>query len=398
MQTPTITPIIQTTPIPKGVQINKDFNLCSTDYKNLISKHLTTHSTIKDNSYNSGFHDKIFNFFKEKCNFIENTAKNNPLYLNSEKTSLITPNTHGIEFHEAAIPLITLIGKIFKIYFLTESIGYTDNKSNFFNPVIFQNCKHVIWNYKMIWDKSNKIIYQTESKEEYEYNPGADLDSLWKAALEKKFTDITISVNFEGKEKQYLYAHKSILQIKSIWFQTAINFQQGQGKDPREIEITNFPYEICKIWLEFIYTNTNRDIKQLNFKNACQLFELAHQFEEKSLLKYCGYLIKECMEQELIHKKENFECIFNLSLTYEMENFLVDCLKCAQSKEATRDLLYTLITEDNYEKLMYIAIKNKLDGIKDCLMKKTIEFISPNNKRKNEVLDVDDSEDNPLKK
>lgn len=209
------------------------------------------------------------------------------------------------------------------------------------------------------WSPDNPFLHAKKNVF-FSYSPLSELDEYWQAALEKKTTDVTFII--EGKE---ISAHKTILQIRSPYFATLFNtsFRESQSGI---IEIKENSYDAYLLFLEFIYKGNFKECVEVNLSTTVELLQLGHLYENKKLVNWSIDKINEWIAKQNI--EECYEEILALGITYSIDNFVHACLKQAESSQDRRELLMTLITNENKKRIVTLSKEGHYNLVKEALL------------------------------
>ncbi|KAG5344909.1 RCBT1 protein, partial [Acromyrmex heyeri] len=171
-------------------------------------------------------------------------------------------------------------------------------KSSYDGRIYIQGCLHklqlehlVICEYTNIFDRYNSSFHSLEKNRTLTQEDENILDDLSNAFYDDsesslKFTsDLTIEVNGE-----FIYVHKSILKMRSLYFKTMFEFNEVDNRK-RIIKYDDYPYDTYKEFFRYLY------IGWLGLMDTNQMIELLILAD-----KYCvTNLEKECIKQLKIH-------------------------------------------------------------------------------------------------
>lgn len=129
-------------------------------------------------------------------------------------------------------------------------------------------------------------------------------------------SDVKFTIVQDGKE---LYAHKAILLVRSEYFRGM--FKSGGMRESEEnvFEVQDYSYETFRRMIEYIYTNTIRDIEGVDHKEVMELLTLANEYVLSDMKAFCEHAAK------LKLNNDNVCSFFLLSEEHNAEVLLKEC-------------------------------------------------------------------------
>lgn len=250
---------------------------------------------------------------------------------------------------------------------------------------LFQDENNLTYKILISWNENDRLITNYQN---YVYDPGYALEGFWQDALDRKNTDLTIEVQYEGETK-LLYVHNLFIQRYSWFFKKQLDDLKESSKI---LKITDYPYEICKLYFEFLYTKklNEKNCKDIN-KKIVSMIDFGHYVSDADFIKLCTDIFNNWLQKENL--ESNFQEVFYIGIKYHLIDVIEKCTFHAESNPTLRGLLISMINDDNYCTILDLADKYKLDRIRGSLLKKSGEIINNLKKRKDEGFP-----ESPLKK
>lgn len=246
---------------------------------------------------------------------------------------------------------------------------------NILCPTIFSRQKSVYPRHLEVrWAPDNCYLYQEHSlslSPHFTSNIKEIIETDWQAALNQHHTDIKFLLD-DNKE---LYAHRSILQIRSPYFE-ALFAHPLKEKQTGEIHITNCSYEVFKKILEFIYKNDIDDLCAKDIKTLIELLPLAHLYQVDSLVALCTDKLNAWLAENKMD--EYFNDIFYLGVTYQIRDFMQACLRAMENDKQYLEQLELLINPENLESVIEMAKNTSDNEIRCSLLDKVQSLINKN--------------------
>lgn len=221
------------------------------------------------------------------------------------------------------------------------------------------------------WAPDNEYLSQsfsvTPSSLLFQYHPQKTLQDYWQAALTQCHTDIIFRV-----EKNELYAHQSILQIRSEYFRTLLQ-HPFKEKEEGIVQVNDCSYEVFKNFLEFIYTGNIKDLSE-EIQTSIDLFKLGHLYQEDALIVRCIDKINAWLLENTIDN--HFDAIFELGSTYQIPDFINACLQGIEKNRKYLKRLSHLINRENLSIPIKMAQQTKNLEVKNQLLVITEKYLA----------------------
>ena len=127
-----------------------------------------------------------------------------------------------------------------------------------------------------------------------------------------------------GEEKHEIPAHKAVLAARSDYFNAM--FKPGGMRESKKevIEITNHSSATFLRLLEFVYTNTVRDLDKIESANLISLLMLSNEYLLEDLRVLCEQTAARCLDMN------NITALITLSAKHNAEALRKACLKFVQ--------------------------------------------------------------------
>ncbi|KAG5329433.1 RCBT1 protein, partial [Acromyrmex charruanus] len=217
---------------------------------------------------------------------------------NNWKGQLLDINRADLQGTELKSPSKIFIPNVKNVSDIAAMKYISAFKSSYDGRIYIQGCLHklqlehlAICEYTNIFDRYNSSFHSLEKNRTLTQEDENILDDLSNAFYDDsesflKFTsDLTIEVNGE-----FIYVHKSILKMRSLYFKTMFEFNEMENRK-RIIKYDDYPYDRYKEFFKFLYTGW------VYFEHINQMIELLILAD-----KYCvTNLEKECIKQLKIH-------------------------------------------------------------------------------------------------
>ncbi len=134
--------------------------------------------------------------------------------------------------------------------------------------------------------------------------------------LAGEHSDVKFMLTDDGKEVK---AHKAILLVRSEYFRAM--FRSGGMRESEEsvFHVKDYSYESFSRMIEYIYTNTIRDIEKVTSKEVMELLCLANEYVLTDMKGFCEHAAKMKLNNE------NICTFFLLSEKHNAETLLREC-------------------------------------------------------------------------
>lgn len=194
------------------------------------------------------------------------------------------------------------------------------------------------------WNGTSSFWTNTSPKRDLQ----GDVSKLWKSALEKKCTDVEISV---GVVPTIFHAHKTILMINSQYFEAMFSSGMKESQ-PSDLNKTVIKIEECSAAifekvLKSLYFEIP-EVESLDSKATYSLLQAAERFGAKELKEVCVRSIEQGVitNQGIINcawDDEGFALLFELAQSSNIKKFMEICTWSAEQRPVDMARLESLI-------------------------------------------------------
>jgi len=213
---------------------------------------------------------------------------------------------------------------------------------------------HYKYEFSAVWYPDHPVIYKKKEPEyvaNYSYSPANHLKKEWKAAKEKKATDITINVG-----DMSFGAHKIKLLCHSEYFDTILNNPNSEEAQKGTFTIPECPPAIFQSVLKFIYKGTIGKKAKTDLQTVVDILQQANRFRVKELVNECTATLA-----QLLQNAEMSDASFIQILEFSCETIEKELTALCLSKLKNKKLLAKVVTKDNWNFLMSLAKERKYE-------------------------------------
>ncbi|KAG5309015.1 RCBT1 protein, partial [Acromyrmex insinuator] len=211
-------------------------------------------------------------------------------------------------------------------------------KSSYDGRIYIQGCLHnlkikrlAICEYTNIFDRYNSSFHSVEKNRIYTEEDKNILDDLSNAFYTCYFSsefmsDLTIEVNGE-----FIYVHKSILKMRSLYFKNMFAFNEVENRK-RVIEYDDYPYSTYRKFFKFFYTGW---VYSDYINQMIELLILADKFCVTNLEKECIKYLKIHMKPSTVSYIKEMAIKYNKA---ELEQYC-DAYELREAYDPTQIIL-----------------------------------------------------------
>jgi hypothetical protein len=121
------------------------------------------------------------------------------------------------------------------------------------------------------------------------------------------------------KDSKEVLAHKAILLVRSEYFRAMFKSGGMRESDKNVFEVVDYSYESFRRMIEYVYTNTIRDIDSVDHEEVMELLMLANEYVLSDMKAFCEHAAK------LKLNNENVCSFFLLSEQHNADALLKEC-------------------------------------------------------------------------